>query len=100
MRRMDEQDLLKEFDLSGLPSRLEMRKYMSQYDLVNKDPFTGLGFQLLPSLPELTQDLPRKYIDLFLIGQPGKPHHRAEYLLIIGRNKFFQSLRGFVAGER
>ena len=73
-----------------------MSEYVCQHNLVDKDPFAGFRFQFFPSFPEIVEYLASEYINLSFITQPGKPNHRGEHLLIIGRNKFFQSLRGFV----
>lgn len=92
MHRVDQQDLLQVLDLTRLPIGLEIRKYMAKHNLINKYPLPHLRIQLLLSLPEIAQYLPRKHIDLPLVTRQGKPLNRGEHLLIIGRYKFFQSL--------
>lgn len=96
MRRVDQQYLLQIFDLIDLSPCFQMGKYVSEDDLIDKYAFAGFRFQFFPSFPEIVEYLAGKYIDLSFITEPGKPNHRGEHLLIIGRNKFFQSLRGFV----
>lgn len=67
-----------------------MGKDMAEHHFIYKYTFVGLRFQLIPSLPEIAKYLPCKYVGHFFITRLGKPHHRGKYLLIIGRNEFFQ----------